>query len=41
MQGELDIWLYLRNNRRGECHDDCSDYELEGAVAEVVGIRLA
>jgi len=29
VQGELDIWLYLRNNRRGECHDDCSDYELE------------
>jgi len=29
MQGELNIWLYLRNNRRGECRDDCSDYELE------------
>jgi hypothetical protein len=29
MQGELDIWLYLRNSRRGECHDDGSDYELE------------
>jgi hypothetical protein len=21
--------LYLRDRRRGECYDDCSDYELE------------